>query len=55
MLKGDLPPAPRELDAGQLADHDAVTVVIALHTSGVINVEQEGVSADRPFAIRKSG
>lgn len=53
--RSDLPPAPRELDAGQLADHDAVTVVIALpHMQpGVINVEQEGVSADRPVRYRE--
>ena len=53
--RSDLPPVPRELDAGQLADHDAVTVVIALpHMQpGVINVEQEGVSADRPVRYRE--
>ncbi|MED8850087.1 type VI secretion system baseplate subunit TssK [Escherichia coli] len=53
--RSDLPPAPRELDAGQLADRDAVTVVIALpHMQpGVINVEQEGVSADRPVRYRE--
>lgn len=53
--RSDLPPAPRELDAGQLADRDAVTVVIALpHMQpGVANVEQEGVSADRPVRYRE--
>jgi len=47
----DLPPPPRELDPDQLAGIDAVTVVIALpHMQpGVINVEQEGVAADRPL------
>lgn len=53
--RSDLPPAPRELDAGQLAARDAVTVVIALpHMQpGVINVEQEDVSADRPVRYRE--
>jgi len=51
----DLPPPPRELDPDQLAGIDAVTVVIALpHMQpGVINVEQEGVAADRPLRYRE--
>lgn len=53
--RSDLPPAPRELDASQLAGRDAVTVVIALpHMQpGVANVEQEGVSPDRPLRYRE--
>ncbi|MBS0848952.1 type VI secretion system baseplate subunit TssK [Citrobacter sp. JGM124] len=53
--RSDLPPAPRELDTSQLAGFDAVTVVIALpHMQpGVINVEQEGVTADRPLRYRE--
>ncbi|EOI3442588.1 type VI secretion system baseplate subunit TssK [Cronobacter turicensis] len=53
--RSDLPPAPRELDASQLAGRDAVTVVIALpHMQpGVNNVEQEGVIVDRPLRYRE--
>lgn len=47
--RSDLPPPPRELDPVLLAGMDAVTVVIALpHMQpGVVNVEQEGIAADR--------
>ena len=52
--RSDLPPAPRELDASQLTGRDAVTVVIALpHMQpGISNVEQEGVSSERPLRYR---
>ena len=53
--RSDLPPRPRELDASQLAGLDSVTVVIALpHMQpGIANVEQEGVTADRPLRYRE--
>lgn len=53
--RSDLPPAPRELDASQLTGRDAVTVVIALpHMQpGISNVEQEGVSSERPLRYRE--
>ncbi|CAM7394651.1 type VI secretion system baseplate subunit TssK [Klebsiella variicola subsp. variicola] len=53
--RSDLPPAPRELDASQLAGRDAVTVVIALpHMQpGMSNVEQEGVRSERPLRYRE--
>ena len=53
--RSDLPPAPRELDASLLAGRDAVTVVIALPhmQQGVANVEQEGVTPDRPLRYRE--
>ncbi len=55
--RSDLPPAPRELDASQLTGRDAVTVVIALpHMQpGISNVEQEGVSSERPLRYRRVG
>lgn len=53
--RSDLPPRPRELDASLLAGLDSVTVVIALpHMQpGIANVEQEGVTADRPLRYRE--
>ena len=53
--RSDLPPRPRELDASQLAGLDSVTVVIALPhmLPGIANVEQEGVTADRPLRYRE--
>ncbi|EAA7556220.1 type VI secretion system baseplate subunit TssK [Salmonella enterica] len=53
--RSDLPPPPRELDPVLLAGLDAVTVVIALpHMQpGVVNVEQEGIAADRPLRYRE--
>lgn len=53
--RSDLPPPPRELDPVLLAGMDAVTVVIALpHMQpGVVNVEQEGIAADRPLRYRE--
>lgn len=53
--QSDLPPPPRELDQALLADLDAVTVVIALpHMQpGIVNVEQEGKTVDRPLRYRE--
>lgn len=53
--RSDLLPPPRELDPNLLAGLDAVTVVIALpHLQpGVVNVEQEGMAADRPLRYRE--
>ena len=53
--RSDLLPPPRELDPDLLAGLDAVTVVIALpHLQpGVVNVEQEGMTADRPLRYRE--
>ncbi|WP_054180885.1 type VI secretion system baseplate subunit TssK [Trabulsiella odontotermitis] len=53
--QSDLPPPPRELDPALLADLDEVTVVIALpHMQpGIVNVEQEGKTVDRPLRYRE--
>ncbi|SUG16596.1 Uncharacterized protein conserved in bacteria [Salmonella enterica subsp. arizonae] len=53
--RSDLPPAPRELDASQLAGRDAVTVVIALpHMQpGVPTWNRKALSPDRPLRYRE--
>jgi type VI secretion system protein ImpJ len=55
--RSDLPPAPRELDASQLAGRDAVTVVIALpHMQpGVPTLNRKASVQTGRFAIVKSG
>lgn len=51
----ELSPAPRELDPTELNGLDAVTVVIALPLiqPGFVNVQQDGVMADRPLRYRE--
>lgn len=51
----DLPPEPREINSAQFADSDVITVVIALPLmqSGINNVQQNSVIADRPLCYRE--
>lgn len=53
--RSDLPPEPRELTPSDLAGRDSITVVIALPLMqpGIINVQQESVSSERPLRYRE--
>lgn len=54
-LNSDLPPEPRELVPGNLADQDTVTVLLALPLMqpGRVNVQQETSVPERPLRYRE--
>ncbi|WP_336666958.1 type VI secretion system baseplate subunit TssK [Enterobacter mori] len=49
----DLPPEPRELDLSQRSDRVTVVIALPLLQSGLNNVQQELVMADRPLRYRE--
>lgn len=49
----DLPPEPRELDLSQRSDRVTVVIALPLLQSGLNNVQQEPVMADRPLRYRE--
>lgn len=49
----DLPPEPRELELAQHSDAATVVIALPLMQSGLNNVQQEAVMADRPLRYRE--
>ncbi|CAK9886251.1 MAG: hypothetical protein XXXJIFNMEKO3_02679 [Candidatus Erwinia impunctatus] len=51
----DLPPEPREIMLGDSTQADSVLVLVALPLmqSGIVNVQTENVSAERPLRYRE--